>query len=129
MRALKIIPHYLMWHYSAAITDFTRLSRNFFSFIIYFFSIPVLLRTLFSPWQRMGEQYHKGNGLESFASTIVVNTIMRVIGFGMRSVLIVVGIVSFALYLVCAVLAFVLWFALPVLVGGSSILGILYIIT
>ena len=71
----------------------------------------------------MGEGHYKGEKIYDFLAVIVTNTIMRIIGFFMRSVLIIIGVVSYILAAVFVVVVFVVWPLLPVVVGGSIIWG------
>lgn len=110
MDFLLVLPYYLVWHYGRAYFDIKSLWKNFLIFVFHFFSIPVLLRTLFSPWQRMHDGYGPQNPI---FETLIFNTIMRVVGAVIRLVFILIG--SLCL-LACFVIGFVfliLWFLFP----------------
>ncbi len=108
---------YIHWHYSRAFSDIFHIWRNVTYFVFNFFSIPLLLRTLFSPWKRI-EATRETQGLDigDFISTKIVNTIMRLIGALMRGSLIVVGLFFVGLSVVFGLLFFVLWTLLPFVV-------------
>lgn len=121
--ALRLVPQYILWHYSRALVDLTTNWKNFLWFLYHFFSIPLLVKTLFAPWERMDEAYRKGFDPESFFSTLVVNTVMRVVGAFMRSAIIIFGLISLVIGLVGGVFIIVLWLLIPLIVIGLLILG------
>lgn len=86
---------------------------NIFIFLPFFFSVPTLLRTLFSPWKNIvNREKSVGFSLEQWASNVAFDMISRMIGAIMRSALI-------GTFLFIEVL-FVL--SLPLIIGGFFIL-------
>lgn len=124
MNALKLTPIYLRWHYSTALVDMFRIDRNIFWFLWHFFSVPDTLRTFFSPWQRMGERYKKGLDIESFASTLITNTIMRVVGILMRTILLFSALIFFIISSIVIAITFFIWFFLPFILLGLAYFAI-----
>lgn len=116
--------NYFYWHYTRALSDFFRVWGNFFWFFWYFFSIGLLLGTLFSPLQRLDEQYKKGLYPEQWFETFVVNSLMRLTGAVVRLVLIAIGIVALLATAVFGVGFFIAWLLVPVLVAATFIGGI-----
>lgn len=115
---------YLKWHYTKGLQELFGVSRNFLWFVAHFFSFKLLLRTLFSPWRRMGESY--GNMLsnfESFASAFVVNSMMRVVGFCSKIVVIAFGLVTYSVVFVFSLFILVIWLLAPIVVMGSAVLS------
>ncbi len=82
------------------------------------FSIPILLKTLFSPWKRI--QTTPGKGLQSFFSALVDNTVSRMIGLVIRIFTIFTGLLAMALMLVVGLVLLIAWpflpFSIPVLI-------------
>jgi hypothetical protein len=113
MNAIKIAPIYLRWHYTTAIADLLRIDGNIFWFLWHFFSVPDTLRTFFEPWERMGEKYKKGFDVPEFASTLVVNILMRIVGIIMRTILMFFAFVSFVWAIVFAIVTFFVWLLIP----------------
>lgn len=108
---------YLVWHYSLAIRDFAIIIGNLLWFLYHYFSIPILFRTLFSPWRRLSESYsHNILKPNEFFSTLIVNSLMRIFGFLVRSVMILVGILMWLSSLVLSVVAMVFWLFLPIII-------------
>lgn len=116
MKLLTLVPYYLSWHYTQGVKDLLNLWKTFLWFLPNFFSIGTLLKTLFSPFQRLNENYRGGLDIENFFSTLIVNTLMRLVGFIIRSMLIVIGILAFALTLLLGLFVFLGWLLLPILI-------------
>ncbi|MCB9806073.1 hypothetical protein H6775_02845 [Candidatus Nomurabacteria bacterium] len=115
MKVFLIYPYYLSWHYTRGIKNLLEIWQDFLWFMMSFFSIGTLTRTLFSPFQRLQEHYKGGLDIENFFSVLAVNTIMRLVGFVTRIIIIALGIVMFLLTLITGVIFFIIWLVLPVL--------------
>ena len=113
MNIFAILPYYVSWHYSVAISDLLRIWKDFLVFIYNFFSIKDLALSLFSPWQRMQEGLRKGYGLEELFGAIIVNTIMRLVGAVVRLIFIVLGVVLIVAGLFLGLGVLCLWLTLP----------------
>lgn len=124
MYALRLVPLYIWWHYTAAFLDMFHIAGNLLWFLWHFFSIPDTLRTFFQPWQRLHEKYHKGFDLESFASSLAVNFMMRIVGVIMRSSLLLFSFVSYVAMFVVVITVFVLWVIIPPALIVFAVLGI-----
>lgn len=124
MKFTLFLTHYLVWHYSAGIRGFLVVWKDFLWFAYNFFSIPLLLRTLFSPFQRLGEDYKRGLDLEALASTLIVNTIMRFVGFFARSFVIVLGLASIVFVIAAGATLFVVWLMMPFFIFSLVVLSL-----
>ncbi len=124
MNFLAILPQYVRWHYTTALVDLGRLWKNILKFIYNFFSIPTLLGSLLSPWERMGDEHRKGESAEDWVKTIIFNTIMRGVGFVVRSMFIVMGIICLALGCLLGIGLYALWILLPVVWFKILLFGI-----
>jgi hypothetical protein len=100
---------YFIWHYTTSIKEFFGLCRNILWFVYHFFSIDVLSKTLLSPWQRLDEEHHRGEGIQGFFEVFVLNTIMRIVGFLVRSCVIVVGFGCMLAVIVIETTVFAVW--------------------
>lgn len=124
MSLILVLPYYIIWHYSLALSDMIRIWKDFFVFIFNFFSIENLLSSLFSPWQRLQENYSEKFSLEGTIGTIVLNTTMRIVGAVVRLIFITIGIISLFLCFCLGVIAFCLWFLLPFILVFIALNGI-----
>jgi hypothetical protein len=124
MYGVELLGRYFLWHYTKGVADVAGVSLNALWFLYHFFSLPSLLSTLFSPFERIEERFSRGFDIEDFLSVILVNILMRFVGFVMRSILIAVGIIVILGVLVLSVVFFILWFFLPLVVGGLLFGGV-----
>ena len=99
MALALLIPEYFLWHYTEALRLVLNIVTNFIWFTYNFFSIPVLTKTLFSPWKK------KPALLVLTASLVRVFVII----FGL-TICVIVGVVGLSLFL--------LWLVMPAIVLG-----------
>jgi len=105
----------IFWHYTTAYKEIVLLCKNYIWFILHLFSIRDLSKTLFLPWQRLGERYQGGFNIGAWFSTFVINTLMRVLGFVARLFVILTGLVCACIVSVLSVIFIVVWTAIPFL--------------
>lgn len=124
MLFLSVVHHYLFWHYSHAFLEIFHVWFNFLWFIVHFFSLPQLLRTWISPWKRMTENRGDKWNLEDLAAFIIVNLISRIIGFIIRTAVIVVGFSCLIFAVVAGFAVYLFWIAAPFVIIGLIGFGI-----
>ena len=122
----SLIPDYFYWHYTYGGKDVRNFFKNIVWFLWNFFSIELLAETLFVPWQRLQEQGRKGD-LWSYVEAFIITTMMRIIGACMRLILIIMGLVVTSFVLIVGVIVSLVWFAMPVLLVGAFITGIVFL--
>lgn len=125
MNFLLIIPHYVSWHYTKAISDLVVLFKNFIWFIWNLFSIKILLRTLFVPFQKLSVKSTKKFDIEGVMSALVTNFLMRLVGFMIRTFFIFAGIFILAVFIIFSVMFFILWLITPLVLASMFVLGII----
>jgi hypothetical protein len=101
---LALFPIYFVWHYTQAIKDYWFVSRNLIWFVYNFFSIDILLKTLFSPWRRLGKD--DTSEKPSFLTNLIINVLMRISGFIIRVFSLILGMASFVSISVVVFLGF-----------------------
>lgn len=114
---------YLLWHYGKGLGDFASLARGLLWFCCHFFSIPVLTRTLFSPFSRIHENYFSINNIQESLQNIVANTVSRAVGFFLRSVVIATGVICEILLTVLVIIAWIGWLILPLITSILLMFG------
>lgn len=119
---------YVKWHYSQGLRELFGVAGNFLWFIKNFFSFKLLSKTLFAPWKRMNEHYEGGLDFGAIASTFIVNSLMRLVGFVTKIVVLLVGLVSYILVFVFTFFILVIWFLAPAILLGSIILSVTFFI-
>jgi hypothetical protein len=119
---------YFVWHYSSALRDLCALWLNVMWFINHFFSMPLLIRTLFSPWRRITDPFHRGS-IEDYMSSFVMNVMTRVFGAGVRLVFLGMGLVCMFICSIAFLISLAVWITLPVssvfaVLSGLSLLAV-----
>lgn len=90
--------------------------NNYFTFATNIFSMPLLLKTLFSPWRKYKWVYPRGFDIMEFLNTFISNIFSRIIGVFMRIILIVLGILFQVFVAVAGLVIFVCWLFLPFII-------------
>ena len=127
MLTTNVVTNYTYWHYRKAFQELFHVWLNLLWFVIHFFSLPQLSRSLFSPWKRMTEEKQKGFNFEAMAAYLIVNLLSRVVGAIMRGAVILAGLIALSITTVLGLVAIVFWFAAPaiilaLLVGGVGLI-------
>jgi hypothetical protein len=112
----KVLGLYLKWHYSDRVKAILRGWRDFLKFNFYYFSVPLLLKTLFSPWRKYRWAYGNALDFKVNVEVFLSNLISRALGAIVRSFLIIIGLATEAAILVFGIMAVFLWTTLPFLV-------------
>lgn len=121
----NIILMWFLWHFYEMPKFLLLVWRNYLLFGLNYFSIPLLIKTLFSPWRRYNWIYPKGFDVKEFFNTLISNTFSRILGAMCRMVLIVVGaIVQFFIFVI-GISVIILWFLIPFII----IFSILFFLT
>lgn len=115
---------YIAWHYTVGWTDLIGFWRNIVWFFWHYFSIGLLVRSLFSPYRRMTERRQPGFVPSEVFDRIITNTIMRVVGFVLRLALIVLGVAALLLTSLLGVVSVILWSIAPAAPIASVLIGI-----
>lgn len=117
MTTIRLISTYAQWHFGIAFQELYELWKNLIWFGYHFFSLPLLLKTLIRPIYRIHESAPPGGGLniELFFENITVNMIARVVGFFLRTFLILCGMLYQIVILIMGPIVFLIWFLFPAL--------------
>jgi len=117
------LKEYITWHYGQGIRDLIGVWHNFLWFGYYSFSIPVLAKTLFAPFYRIKEPY-RGVDIQPLLESFVLNSISRLVGFILRSVVLIIGLSFEIIILATLIPALIFWIAFPAALAGIFIWGI-----
>jgi len=123
MTIFQLSASYFLWHYTVAWGDVLRLYRNFSWFFWNFFSIGLLSETLLSPWHRLHEGSNDTTG--GLLGSIILNLILRCIGFLARVCTILTGLVALFLLSFFFLVFLALWPFLPFLIVIFIIQGLI----
>ena len=121
----NIVVMWFLWQFYEMPKFLFSVWRNYLLFGLDYFSIPLLVKTLFSPWRRYNWVYPKAFDIKEFFNTLISNIFSRILGAMCRIVLIVFGIVVQILIFLIGIIAIVLWLLIPFII----IVSILFLIT
>lgn len=119
----NIISLWFFWHFYEVPKFLLQVWKNYILFALNYFSLPVLLKSFFSPWRRYRWNYPKGFDIGGFFSTLISNTFSRLLGALMRIGLIVAGVIFQIFVLIVGLIIFLLWIFTPLII----IVGFLFI--
>jgi hypothetical protein len=122
MSATVLVIDLAVWYYSRAILDVLSVWFNLMWFLTHFFSMPLLLRTLFSPWKRMTDD-GAARDVEAFLEAAVMNVMSRVFGAVARLSLICIGTIALCIGVLFLGVSLLLWMCLPFLLVYSFVYG------
>ncbi len=111
----NIIISWFWWHFYEMSKFLLQVWKNFLLFGINFFSTPLLLKTLLSPWRRYNWSYPRGFDIQGYFETIASNLFSRFLGAICRLVLIIIGTVFQIFIVVAGAMIFLGWLFLPFL--------------
>jgi hypothetical protein len=130
MRIFSVARDYLVWHYSNALVDIFHIWWNYLWFINHLFSVPDVFMTWFSPWRRLQEQkVNIVTHTEDFFANLVVNIIMRIVGFFIRTALLFIALCSFVAIFIGGAIFFVLWILLPLIIAHFVVNGLMLLLS
>jgi len=116
----NIIFQWLSWRFFQMPKKIIGAWKNVLKFYFDYFSIPLLIRTLFSPWRHYAWSYGKSFDLGRYFEVWTSNIISRTIGAILRIVLIAIGLGFEFFLLLIGIMVLLLWFIFPWL----SIIGL-----
>ena len=109
--------YYPIWHYTKALYGFFKIWFNFIKFFwSYFFSVPLLIKTLFSPWKKDISPYpREGLDINAILQTFASNLVSRGVGAAVRISIIIIALASELLSIAIGIILFCLWLIWPFL--------------
>ena len=126
---MNIFLQALIWQFYDAPKEILKGWRNFLLFNLNYFSIPILLRTLISPWHKYSYSYGRVFEVWKNIQVFVFNLMSRAIGMIFRIIFIVFGILVEILILVIGAIVLIGWLLLPVFILAGFLLGVGLILT
>lgn len=123
-----IIPQFFAWYFIDKTFYLLKVWKAFLIFNLNYFSVPVLIKTLFSHWHKYYSPYTNVFDLWKNLESFVFNMMSRVIGAILRIFLITLGIILELLIMVAGILILIGWLVLPVFLIAGILLGIKLVI-
>ena len=132
MNILRTIFDYLKWHYGKALLQTFSLWKNLLLFLIIFFSLKSLFTNFFTPWRRLKESYPIKfdlylDTIKKYITTFTLNIIMRIFGMILRTFAIILGVSCCLAFILLLPLTLTFWLALPALIIGLLLFGLILI--
>lgn len=106
---------YFYWWYGAGFVQSWRVAAALLYEVADFFSLEILLRTLFAPWKNDVLQLRNA-ALGDQVKVWEQNLVSRIVGFILRTVVILVGLLVLSLMTIVLGIGLVLWLAVPFLI-------------
>ena len=122
------VTDYMRWHYREAPAALFHIWLNLMRYTEQLFSVRLHAHTLFSPWHRITDTPRKKFDVEEFAMAFVVNTMSRLIGFLLRTLLIVIGLLCLSVLCIMIVPALLIWYTAPIMITVAILVGLTIII-
>ena len=119
----NIVIQYLTWHFFDTTKGILGAWQNCLKFNLNYWSVPLLLKTWFSPWRRYKYSYGRGFSFTKYFEVFTFNLTSRIIGAIMRSVLIIMGLLTEVLVCLSGATVFLAWLILPFLVFFGFVYG------
>jgi len=112
----NVVVVWLFWQFLEVPKFLLEVWKNYILFALNYFSLPVLLKSLFAPWRRYKWNYPKGFEVGEFFSTLISNMFSRLIGALIRIILIVFGILFQIFIIFTGFIVFLLWMLIPFII-------------
>ena len=122
----NIFVTWFLWHFYEMPKFLLGVWKNYIFFALNYFSLPVLLKSLFAPWRKYKWNYPKGINVAEFFSTLVSNAFSRLIGALVRIILIAAGIIFQVFVIFAGLIIFLLWLAVPIIIIGGFLFVFFY---
>jgi len=123
MMSQNILFLYLEWQFLDVPKDILRGWKNCLRFNLNHWSVSLLFKTLFSYWRRYQYSYGRGFNLGRYFEAFSFNMISRILGAIMRSVLIIIGLLTEIFVVLVGIIVFLGWLILPFLLLGGIYYG------
>ena len=120
----NIFLQWFLWQFFEMPKNILVVWKNFLKFNLNYFSLLLLLRTLFSPWRRYKVFKGRGFDLGRYLEALFSNLIFRILGAIMRSFLIIIGLLTEIFIVFIGFIVFISWLVLPALLIAGIIFGV-----
>jgi hypothetical protein len=104
---------WIVWHFYEMPGFLLEVWKNYLAFATHYFSIPLLLATLLSPWRRYRWNYPRGFNIGEYAGIFISNVFSRIIGAVCRLALVAAGMVFQLIIFFIGLAVLLLWVGMP----------------
>lgn len=114
------------WYYKDIPQKFYKIWSNYVWFWGYYFSLGNTLRTFFSPWKRIYENYGSGFDIQKWLSALVWNLFSCFMGMLFRSCLLAAFLIAELFSFAAGFLFLIVWPTFPLILITIFIIGYSY---
>ena len=122
----NILAVWFLWQFYEMPKFLLGVWKNYILFASNYFSLPILLKSLFAPWRKYRWNYPKWFQVGEFLSTLISNAFSRLLGAIARIVLIVAGILFQIFVIFAGLIIFVLWLLIPLIIIAGFLFIFIY---
>lgn len=119
----NIFFQYLIWQFFDVPKSILLGWKNFLKFNLNYFSIPLLVKTLFAPWRKYKMSYGRGFDIGRYSEAFLSNLIFRILGAIIRIFLIIIGLFLEIIIILAGIAVFLGWIAGPAILIYGLIFG------
>lgn len=120
----NILTTWFYWHFYEMAKFLLSVWKNYILFSMSYFSLPLLVQTLFIPWRRYQWVYPRGFDPWQYFEIFVSNVVSRVLGAICRVVLIIMGAASQLIIMFLGLFIIIGWLLLPFFI----LIGLVFVI-
>lgn len=110
---MLLVVDFFRWWYGPGWVQRVRLMGAQVSRWYNYFSVPILLHTLFAPWRQIITRTGKQSGMGAKFNAAIDNMVSRIVGFMVRVSVIVAACVTITFMVLVNIVLFILWPLLP----------------
>ena len=109
----NIFAVWALWHFYEMPKFLFEVWKNYILFALNYFSVLLLIKSFFAPWRRNRWNYPTSFDVGEFLNTFFSNSFSRILGAGMRTVLILVGVCFQFFVIIAGVTVILFWVLMP----------------
>lgn len=126
LKRQNVFTEWVLWHFVEVPKFLLSVWNNYILFALNYFSLPILLKSLFSPWRKYRWNYPRRFSIGEFFSTLISNSFSRFMGALTRIALIFVGILFQIFVIFVGLIVFLFWILLPFITIAGFIFFFFY---
>lgn len=107
---------FFQWWYTRGWVEAFKHLKSKLKFLSEFFSLGLLVRTLFKPWRQLNWQVMSDAAAGQRMKVWLDNLVSRFVGLGVRSLTLLFALISFVVVGVFSLALLIIWPALPLLI-------------
>ena len=111
-----LVGAFIAWWYGRGWAGTFEQTGHRMKILVEMFSIPILVKTMFSPWKQIVSVSSKDQALNMKMRAVLDNIISRFVGFWVRFIVLITGLMAMLLAAVIGLVWVVAWPFIPLLI-------------